>query len=319
MDINERPGFEHSGTVDEQLTNCEDNQQITDPDQRRELIADGGHQTNEKKEPSYEFSLTPSVRSFLKTDRNEECELCGADGSEKGTKLHIHHRIEQQYGGTDHPDNLILLCKDCHERHHNNKRIEEKIANTSEDSADLGADRTEKETASCEESGENQKPLPPRSEPNGADSEILSLLEKKGPLSTGEIATHMDYSDPYILRQCWKLSGEQLVVSRKNNTWDLAERADKETIQIGLPDDPKGARRAGRDEVIRKMSAHGMAHTQIAEITDLSRSTIDIAVNRARALRIDTSEDDEVDFAMVATRLSALLDLIDHIQKDSAN
>ncbi len=85
-------------------------------------------------------------------------------------------------------------------------------------------------------------------------------------------------------------------------------------MQIGLPEDPKKAKRAGRDETIRRMSAHGMAHTQIAEITGLSRGTIDIAVNRARALRIDDSDDTTVDLATVATRLSALLELIDQCQ-----
>ena len=61
-----------------------------------------------------------------------------------------------------------------------------------------------------------------------------------------------------------------------------------------------------------------MAHTQIADITGLSRSTIDIAVNRTRALRIDDAEDDQIDLATIATRLSALLELIDHTQMTSS-
>lgn len=93
----------------------------------------------------------------------------------------------------------------------------------------------------------------------------------------------------------------------------------EDKVEIGLPDAPKKAKRAGRDEMIRRMSAHGMAHTQIAEITGYSRSTVDIAVNRARALRIDDDEDIEVDLAAVATRLSALLELIDQSQSRSGN
>jgi len=128
------------------------------------------------------------------------------------------------------------------------------------------------------------------------------------------LAEALDYSKVYIRRQCWKLSGEQLIVPQDDNTWELAERASNDRMQIGLPKDPKKAKRAGRDETIRRMSAHGMAHTQIAEITGLSRGTIDIAVNRARALRIDDSDDTTVDLATVATRLSALLELIDQCQ-----
>ena len=64
------------------------------------------------------------------------------------------------------------------------------------------------------------------------------------------------------------------------------------------------------------MSAHGISHEQIADITDLSRSTVDIAVNRARALRIDMDEPADIDFAAIATRLSSLLELIDQSRID---
>jgi DNA-binding NarL/FixJ family response regulator len=106
-----------------------------------------------------------------------------------------------------------------------------------------------------------------------------------------------------------------LIAPTTNDTWELRERADDDQITIGLPDDPTRAKRAGRDEVIRRMSAHGLPHTEIAEITGLSRSTIDIAVNRARALRIDDGDDDDVDLTTIAMRVSALLDVIDHAQE----
>ena len=64
-------------------------------------------------------------------------------------------------------------------------------------------------------------------------------------------------------------------------------KIETEQRRIGLPDNPNQARRAGRDEVIRQLSAHGLSHTEIAESTNLSRSTIDIAVNWARALQLE--------------------------------
>lgn len=276
------------------------------------------------------LSLTPSVRSFVKADRDHECELCGTS-KEDATKLHIHHRIPQADGGTDHPSNLIVLCQACHERHHGNEPIEQRLAkraNGGAMSTDMPADpaatddagtRDRPQDSATETNGAKNvdEPLPPRSEPNGADKEILSLLEAQGPLSTGEIAAQTDYSKQYVRRQCWKLSGEQLVAPRTDNTWDLEERTDTDTRRIGLPDDPNRARRAGRDEVIRQLSAHGMGHAQIADITNLSRSTIDIAVNRARALQLEDTDAEEVTLATIATRLSALLELIDHVQIDT--
>ena len=274
------------------------------------------HQTEDT--PDDSISLTPSVREYIKTSRDHACELCDNDSSQ----LEIHHRHLKSEGGTNHPDNLILLCRECHQRHHGNEPIEP----TEESNTDQNEDESSREQydddVDLSESSTDAKtthdadPLPPRSEPNGADKEILSLIEKEGPLSTGEIAARTEYTGQYIRRQCWKLSGEQLIAPRNDSTWDLAERTNADQLQIGLPDTPKSAARAGRDEVIRQMSAHGISHTQIADISDLSRSTIDIAVNRARALRLDMDEPTDVDFATIATRLSALVELIDHSRID---
>lgn len=273
-------------------------------------------------------SLTPSVRAYIRADRGGGCELCDAGGQD--ANLHIHHRTPKSDGGTNHPENLILLCQACHERHHGNEPInppDRNAATTKQGASEVDAHADGQETAhtqdpansdetdaSADASTDDSAPLPPRSEPNGADKEILSLIENEGALSTGELAASTDYSTEYIRRQCWKLAGEQLIAPRTDNKWDLAVRTDTDKLQIGLPDRPKAAARAGRDEMIRKMSAHGISHTEIADIANLSRSTIDIAVYRARALRLDLNNPDNVDVATIASRLSALVELIDHAQ-----
>lgn len=260
-----------------------------------------------------DLSLTPSVRKLLKADRNNECQLCGT-AEEDADDLHIHHRVPREEGGDNHPHNLLVLCQDCHRRHHGNEPIDQQLheqTTTAEmPTRDPDDDVPSSATAS--------DPLPPHSEPNGADKEILQLLETQGPLQTGAIAAQTDYSNQYVRRQCWKLSGEQLTVRTTDGTWALYEQVEDEQRAIGLPESPKRARRAGRDEVIRKMAAHGLSHTEIIDITDLSRSTIDIAINRARALRLDDFDDDdgpEVDLTTIAMRVSALLDLIEHAQE----
>jgi len=262
------------------------------------------------------ISLTSTVRDYIKADRGHSCELCDDDG-----ELEIHHREEQAEGGSNHPDNLILLCRECHQTHHGNEPIEPSTGSGENDKKedelyDEQDDANPREDTTTNQITRDTDPLPPRSEPNGADKEILSLIENSGALSTGEIAARTEYTDQYIRRQCWKLAGEQLISPRADSTWDLAERTNADQLQIGLPDTPKSAARAGRDEVIRQMSAHGISHTKIADITNLSRSTIDIAVNRARALRLDMDEPEDVDFAAIATRLSALVELIDHSRID---
>jgi hypothetical protein len=39
---------------------------------------------------------------------------CGCAGKAREPEREVHHKVEQQFGGTDHPDNLITLCANCH-------------------------------------------------------------------------------------------------------------------------------------------------------------------------------------------------------------
>jgi 5-methylcytosine-specific restriction endonuclease McrA len=261
-------------------------------------------------------SLTPSVREFLRQDRGNECELCGTNDADGEVDLEIHHRVPKSEGGTDQPSNLMLVCRQCHQRHH---------GNTPSDRA-VEAESPSDEDPTDEATSETRTPLEPRSSPNETDSEILSIIEDEGPVPTGVIAEQVGCSKQHVRRQCWwpygasgKLSGEQLIAPTKNEQWELLESASNQEITIGLPEKPKQAKRAGRDEVIRRMSAHGMAHTKIAEITGLSRATVDVAVDRARALRIDQAEEPSADLGAVAMRVSALLDLINHAQTESVD
>lgn len=44
-----------------------------------------------------------------------QCQKCK---TKKG-KLHVHHVVFRSSGGTDSPENLIVLCSDCHDKLHN--------------------------------------------------------------------------------------------------------------------------------------------------------------------------------------------------------
>lgn len=45
-----------------------------------------------------------------------ECEKCGETDIEKLTR---HHKILQSKGGSDFPENIQILCEDCHNKKHN--------------------------------------------------------------------------------------------------------------------------------------------------------------------------------------------------------
>jgi hypothetical protein len=42
-----------------------------------------------------------------------KCQICGRTAHEDGVKLHVDHKTPKAKGGTNDPDNLWVLCKDC--------------------------------------------------------------------------------------------------------------------------------------------------------------------------------------------------------------
>jgi 5-methylcytosine-specific restriction endonuclease McrA len=59
------------------------------------------------------------TRKIIEQRSGNRCEAliagkrCGAKGVE------VHHIVSLSRGGTNSPANLIMLCKDCHDRRHN--------------------------------------------------------------------------------------------------------------------------------------------------------------------------------------------------------
>jgi 5-methylcytosine-specific restriction endonuclease McrA len=51
-----------------------------------------------------------------------KCSLCDLPEDINMMPFHVHHRIAVADGGTDDPNNLILLCEECHINVHHRKR-----------------------------------------------------------------------------------------------------------------------------------------------------------------------------------------------------
>ncbi|MEO5351428.1 MAG: RNA-guided endonuclease IscB, partial [Magnetococcus sp. YQC-3] len=59
-----------------------------------------------------------NIKQYILSRDNYECKSC--KGKMKDKHLHIHHIIERSNGGSDLPNNLITLCKTCHDNVHKN-------------------------------------------------------------------------------------------------------------------------------------------------------------------------------------------------------
>lgn len=54
------------------------------------------------------------LQALVFARENYTCQGCGASG----VALELHHRLPESLGGTNHPDNLIALCRPCHDKAH---------------------------------------------------------------------------------------------------------------------------------------------------------------------------------------------------------
>lgn len=62
-----------------------------------------------------------NVREYVKSRDNYTCQYC--KGKSKDKRLSVHHIITRADQGGDRPDNLIALCRTCHDKLHDGKII----------------------------------------------------------------------------------------------------------------------------------------------------------------------------------------------------
>lgn len=57
-----------------------------------------------------------AIRLNLFKIRGKKCEMCGSI-----SEIHVHHITYKRFGGNERPEDLCVLCKDCHMEIHNVK------------------------------------------------------------------------------------------------------------------------------------------------------------------------------------------------------
>ncbi|MBX7236041.1 MAG: HNH endonuclease [Caldilineales bacterium] len=63
---------------------------------------------------AYDRRLVQRLKIIVFARENHTCQGCGA----AGVSLELHHRLPEAQGGPNHPDNLLALCRPCHDRAH---------------------------------------------------------------------------------------------------------------------------------------------------------------------------------------------------------
>jgi len=59
----------------------------------------------------------------IKIRQSYICLICGKKGTDK--TLNIHHKKAKKYDGTNDPENVVAWHKTCHNRYHQENRLQE--------------------------------------------------------------------------------------------------------------------------------------------------------------------------------------------------
>lgn len=129
---------------------------------------------------------------------NFTCQKCGR--SAPSVKLEVHHIIPIEEGGTDDPSNLITLCWACHHGH-TALRVRRRLEKVVSSPADL-------ET-------------PTR--PPTLKSQILTTLQKQGPISVRQLTVQLKHSFDSIRRTLYRLQDEGKAKRLDDGRWIAVE------------------------------------------------------------------------------------------------
>lgn len=81
-------------------------------------------QAKKERKRSKPRHLDYPTRQLVRQRDGERCRWCGRNGS---SGLQVHHIMYRSQGGSDEPNNLILLCQQHHDEAHSNKRRWQKV------------------------------------------------------------------------------------------------------------------------------------------------------------------------------------------------
>jgi 5-methylcytosine-specific restriction endonuclease McrA len=214
----------------------------------RQLRPDGGHETVD----------TDTRERILKRD-GRRCKLCGRAGNCVGgpATLEVHHIRRDEDIDEHHPNNLLTLCQDCHHWHHQQETDELPVTLSEADEQEL-------------------RPY---------DKQILVALDEQGPLTTGELATHLDVEKTAnaVRDRCRLLMGlDEIVASRseqlldqdaETGKWGLTHQIDT-SARGEIPDNTRTLLKRAEDEMVRQMREQGYSREEVGEVVGVTARTI---------------------------------------------
>jgi hypothetical protein len=221
---------------------------------------------------NYHETVDAATRKQMLEEYRHQCQGCGREGPGAGGEalLHVHH-IERDPEECDvhAPENLTVLCRQCHFWQHQRPTGEDAPAQVRLSEAD------------------HQELL-------AKDIEILGVLAEQGPARTGEIADALT-SEPSVMttrERLWTLMGLDNIVDERDaqlvdqdvNTGEWGLPGQIELSARGhVPDDPQVLLQRITDEQVRQALDRGTSRQTVVEAFGIARRTSFYKQKRARA------------------------------------
>ena len=77
----------------------------------KRILQSGGSKTFEIPQQKTKRSVSETKKKFVASKQNWKCGDCGEQLS---AWFEVDHKIRLEYGGSNHIDNLVALCRECH-------------------------------------------------------------------------------------------------------------------------------------------------------------------------------------------------------------
>jgi len=219
---------------------------------------------------SSDEQIPAETREFVLDRDGHRCQLCSAAGIEAGgtAVLHVHHKeYNPEVCDVHDAENLISLCRRCHNWTHKRPSTSEVPVELSEDVDAVLLEH---------------------------DYEILQVAAAHGPLSTSELVDELtaELSSLAVRERLWLLMGlDNVCESQKTRVLDQDVKTGKWGLpaQISrsergrIPEDSQTLIQRVEDERVRRALDRGCSRDEVADVLDIHPRTTRYKERRARA------------------------------------
>lgn len=178
------------------------------------------------------MAITRAVRDQLLVEARHRCTIC----SEKC--FEIHHIIEQAEGGSDEPENLIVLCPNCHQhRYHRSGEFTREQLRLYKQKLREQNEIERRVLQNLEEIRQNLAMVPPEESERKLKAELQEAAELVSSVRSKVIQEGVEQTSRWLAERDLLRGGARRAIEIEWEVWGEQEKSQYPEIRIGRIDD----------------------------------------------------------------------------------